>query len=296
MPARRQFALRVVPAALLAAATVAGVVLASTPVGAQEQLEPQLPDLTEAVPSQISVRTVTEQGRRRYRLAFRSAAENRGDQTKGGGGLMLVGKRTPGRTRMAIDQYVDLFDGRTGQIPSQQVFGDVGHMQYVRNKDHQHWHTLNFERYELRRAPSHRLVAPDRKTGFCVGNRYDLPGAAKHADLTTGVRAAKLITFEDFNSECGLTRPELQTVTVGLSPGSADDYKPLIEGQFIDVTRMAGGRYELVHRVNPSRRIHETRYDNNSSSVLLELTRRRGRAPRLKVLRRCPGVDRCSTE
>jgi hypothetical protein len=293
---RRRLTLRILPAGALAAGLVATAIAASGPAGAQTPLVAQLPDLVEATPAKISVKAVPGPGAgTRYRLAFRSAAENHGDGTNGGGNVVLVGSRPDRDSKlMRVDQYIDLFDPHTGQIAGQQQVADVGRMRFVTAADHRHWHVLGFERYELRRAADHLRVAQDRKTGFCVGNRYRVgAGAARGNDLLRGVRAAQVISFEDFNSHCGLARPDLKTVTTGLSPGWGDDYAPLVEGQFIDVTTLRSGRYELVHRVNAESHLREARYDNNAASVLLDLRRRHGRAPAVRVLRRCAGSARC---
>ena len=59
-----------------------------------------------------------------------------------------------------------------------------------------HWHVLGFMRYELRNADGVRLVR-DRKTGFCLGDRYrveqSLPGrapSARYSDRCGRVRRA----------------------------------------------------------------------------------------------------------
>ncbi len=45
-------------------------------------------------------------------------------------------------------------------------------MEYAVSSTHQHWHLLHFDRYELRRVGNARKVVRDRKTGFCLGDRY----------------------------------------------------------------------------------------------------------------------------
>ena len=48
-----------------------------------------------------------------------------------------------------------------------------------------------------------------------------------------------------------------------------------------------------MHRVNGDRRIRESAYDNNASSLLLSL-RLRGGGPRMRVLAVCPDTEHCS--
>lgn len=268
--------------AALAAATIAAV---SAPAARTQgpQLEPQLPDLVEATPSQISIVAQRVHGRRRYRLIFRSSAENVGYGLNGGGDLIIVGHR-PNRHRktMVADQYVDLFDPQTGQIPSQDVHRDVGRLRFVHSSDHRHWHLLHFERYELFRASNHHRVARDRKTGFCLGNRYQV-----------GAHASRRITYRNFSAHCGLNRTGLLHVTEGISTGWGDDYKPLLEGQFLDITKLGSGRYVLVQTADPSHRIVESDYGNNASSVLLRIRRHGAHKPTVRVLRRCRGQAFC---
>jgi hypothetical protein len=270
----------------MAAGVVIGIIAGTAGhAGAQTvpQLEPQLPDLVEATPSRISIVAQRAQGRLHWRLIFRSSAENRGFADNGGGHLIVVGHRPSRRTPfMTADQYVDMFDPQTGDFPTQTVYRDVGRLRFMRSSDHEHWHLLGFERYELRRASDYSRVARDRKTGFCLGNRY----AVKPA------RAAR-VGYRDFDPHCGLKRPRLKKVIEGISAGWGDDYKPLLEGQFVDVTDIASGRYVLVHRVNARHALHESDYTNNAASVLLRIARPGTGAPTLRIVRRCPGEERC---
>ena len=57
---------------------------------------------------------------------------------------------------------------------------------------------------------------------------------------------------------------------------------------------MPRGRYELVHRANPSGTLRETSYANNSSSSLLRIVWPTGYGdpPDVDVLKRCPGQGR----
>lgn len=284
----------VLPALAVLLAALAMVVVVR-PAGAQQApaLQPQVPDITQDVPKQISVIPQQLGGRRHYRLAFRSAAENRFPGRTGGGAVVLVGRRPNlGTKTMTVDQHIDLFDPHTGRIDTQEVHRNVGTMRFVTAADHQHWHLVGFERYELRRASSHRLVTRDRKTGFCVGNRYEFKAGSRLASRASAAVSPQL-TFRDFSQECGKSQPTILSVTVGLSPGWGDDYKPLVEGQFIDITEVPSGRYVLVHRVNPSRKIRESDYTNNASSVLLDIRRRTGSKPTVRTLAKCLGTDRC---
>ena len=90
-------------------------------------------------------------------------------------------------------------------------------------------------------------------------------------------------------------RPLLRSVREGISPGYGDDYDPLLEGQYVDVTGLPAGRYELVHRVNADRRLRESDYRNNAASIVLDLSWPRGVAhePAIDVVARCGDGRRC---
>jgi hypothetical protein len=209
-----------------------------------------LPDLDQAAPAAVSVRV--EDGRRL--LVFGSAVQNVGT-----GALVVVGERR-GRTMVA-----------------RQVVGGrrvtVGTMAYVRAETHAHWHYLGFERYELRTTGG-RLVRAAPKQGFCLGDRYRLPATPPGATYT---------------GECGRNRPGLRALRTGISVGWGDDYVPRLEGQSIDLAGVRDGRYVLVHRVDPGRRLVQRTRRNDAASALVEL--RDGQA---RVLVRCPDSGTCA--
>lgn len=230
-----------------------------------------LPDLEQDRPRDVAIRSVGPAGEPRYWLVFGSAVAN-----VGAGPLVIEGMRPDrGRRRMRGDQLVFRADGSTRRIRA------VGRLRYVVSPDHQHWHLLDFDRYELRSARNFALVLRDRKTGFCLGDRYALgPGSGEPI----------------FTGNCGLDRPGLLRVGEGISPGFGDDYQPQLEGQYLDVTRLAAGRYVLVHQANPRRTLAESDYSNNAASILLELTwpRGRGATPEIRELAVCLDSARCS--
>jgi Lysyl oxidase len=253
-------------------ASLVGVGLAAAGVyvlrdGDSEELRP---DLDQAVPSTLSV---IQEGDS-YRLTFASAVDN-----VGLGPLLIEGTRPDRETpSMTVRQLVRRADG------SERSFPVPGRIRYVRSETHSHWHLLRFDRYELRRASDGELVVPDRKTGFCLGDRYD---------TNTRVRIENEPDRAVLTGECGRGSPGLLAVTEGISPGYGDDYVPRLEGQYLDVTSVPPGRYLLVHQANPDRALRESEYGNNAASVLLQL-RRTGQVPSIRVLARCPDSDRCA--
>jgi Lysyl oxidase len=229
--------------------------------------EELLPDLVVKTPYELEL---TRAGTR-WRLGFASAASN-----LGAGPLIVQGRRRPGATTMATVQVIRRTDGSAREERG------VGTLRYVVSSDHQHWHFVPFMRYELHAASGWSPVLRDRKTGFCLGDRYDtnraLPGKPR---------------FHVYTSRCGLRSPGRLGMREGISVGYGDDYDPTLEGQFVDVTGLAAGRYVLVHRVNETGALQESRSDNNASSLLIRLSWRDGR-PSVEQLRRCPGAENCA--
>jgi Lysyl oxidase len=230
----------------------------------------RLPDLDQEAPSKLEV-SVDEAGGG-YRLGFRSAVRN-----VGAGALIVSGRRDrAGSPTMTADQLIE-----NSSAPPAPLEG-VGRLRYVRSPDHEHWHLLGFMRYELRRPGGRAALVRDRKTGFCLGDRY----RARERGLPERPPAAV------YTSRCGLGGTARLGLIEGISVGYGDVYKPNLEGQSLDLTGLAPGRYVLVHRVNAGRRLRESDYTNNASSLLLQLRRRGGR-PSVQVLESCSDAGRC---
>jgi hypothetical protein len=228
-----------------------------------------LPDLDQVPPAAISVDV--REGRER--LVFASAVEN-----VGVGPLVLSGRRASGaEPEMTVRQVVRKVDGTATTHLLK------AGLRFVVEETHRHWHLLGFERYELR-TPHGEAVGRDRKTGFCLGDRYDahagsrIPGEPRRAVWT---------------QECGRDQAERLRIREGLSPGFGDDYVPLLEGQFIDVTGLRPGRYILIHRVNAAGDLRESSYANNAASALLKLGREEQGATTVTVLATCPDTASC---
>jgi hypothetical protein len=131
-------------------------------------------------------------------------------------------------------------------------------------------------------------VVRDRKSGFCIGDRYGVaPG-----------RVAGRTFRPVFRGLCNLYRPGASDVDAGTSVGFSDRYHSRLDGQNVDLTNVPPGRYVLVNRANPSAELHELRYENNAASVAIRIAWPRGRrnAPAVRVLATCPDSDRCQPD
>lgn len=207
----------------------------------------RLPDLVQEAPADVTIAPIAG----RWLLGFRSAVANEGD-----GPLAIESNRASRRTpAMVADQLIERGRG-SGASRSPLRRRGVGVTRFVRDVDHRHWHLEDFERYELR-TPAGAFVVDDRKTGFCLGDRY--------------ATASRLARSPKYERNCGLDRPDLLRVREGISPGFGDDYAAYLEGQSIDITGVQPGVYVLVHRVNPDGRLLESRMDNNVACLGVEL-------------------------
>ncbi|MGH2921393.1 MAG: lysyl oxidase family protein [Gaiellaceae bacterium] len=233
------------------------------------------PDLEQQAPSKLTIETVTRSGKPRFLLGFRSATDNVGE-----GPLSVLAFRTsPALPTMQASQRVRLIGGGIRTYPR------VGFLRYTYSASHNHWHLMGFQRYELRRAGDHRLVGSDRKSGFCLTDRW---GNAAHG--FDGRRRRPV--FTDY---CQREGTDALFVSQGTSIGYSDVYPAHFHGQNIDVTRVPAGTYVLVHRASPDLLIREQRYENNAASLRIRLSWPQGRssAPAIRVLRQCPASERC---
>jgi dipeptidyl aminopeptidase/acylaminoacyl peptidase len=226
-----------------------------------------LPDLDQQPPKDLDVRSAG----RRHRVWFTSAADN-----VGLGPFIVNGRRVAAGGAMRANQRVRLSDGSFRTYPA------IGIWRYNATPDHSHWHFMRFQRYELRHADG-RIVVRDRKSGFCIGDRY---GVA--ADRVEG-----FVPRPVYRGFCNLYQPDSLRVDGGTSVGYSDRYHSRLDGQNLDITRVPAGEYVLVNRANPALLIRELRYENNAGSVRIRIVRRKGRPPSVRVLRTCPDSDRC---
>jgi hypothetical protein len=239
-------------------------------------ISPELrPDLDQRAPSDLSFQ-VSEGGGRRYLLGFTSASDNIGE-----GPLSIVASRASRAVpTMQAAQRVRIGGGGTRTYPN------VGFLRYTVAFPHRHWHLMDFQRYELRRASDHALVVRDRKSGFCLADHWALvPG------FVPGKPRRPI-----FESNCAQGIPRALSVSEGTSVGYTDRYPAHFHGQNLDVTSVPTGTYVLVHRANPDLLLRELRYENNAASLRIRLSWPRGRAhrPAIRLLAICPSSEWCA--
>lgn len=116
-----------------------------------------LPDIDPTAPTGLRVGA---DGSGAFQLSFDATFDN-----VGAGPLHIDGHRPTASGPMVADQVITRSDGSTELNP------DVGQIRFVASEDHRHWHFFRFMRYQLVRPADGAVVAPDRKTGFCIGDR-----------------------------------------------------------------------------------------------------------------------------
>jgi hypothetical protein len=109
---------------------------------------------------------------------------------------------------------------------------------------HQHYHFEGYASYQLLTGTGERLPIGN-KNGFCLRDLDNWTGSAS----------------------CGRYDCDYQ----GIGVGCADVYTPDLACQWIDITDVAAGTYELVVTVNTENVIRESDTNNNSASVTIEI-------------------------
>ena len=236
-----------------------------------------LPDVDPQAPEGLGVGPGKDEG---LLLSFDAKFDN-----VGAGPLKVEGHRQDSSGPMVADQVIYRSDW------SEKLNPGVGELRFVESEDHRHWHFFRFMRYELVRPAGGAVVAPDQKTGFCLGDRYDTDPGVR---LPGEPPKPGVYDVPPTGDWCGQDDPRRSRLTMGLSVGYGDNYQAFLDGQSIDVTDVPEGEYYLVHRVNAE--VRERDYSNNASSVLLELRRPNGpnEPPAITVLRSCADTARCS--
>lgn len=158
------------------------------------------------------------------------------------------------------------FERESDAVASERLFGCLRY-----HPAHDHWHTLDFARYELRREPNGRLLRSRRKVGFCVADyrlSHPTPAAAPEAFYPFGSLAER---------GCD------EHATQGLSSGWADLYGFKLPGQELDVGGLRRGRYCLVSRADPLDLLVEANERNNVRRLRIALRPRQLTVRRLET-------------
>jgi hypothetical protein len=231
----------------------------------------------------------------RWAVRFTSVVDNTGK----GPFVIKAHRAAVGQPCSAVDD--DANDCESGDMTADQlVVGKRSTKRYQNvadvyfDENHYHWHLRGAERYELVTVKG-RSIAQDVKTGFCFGDRLSVKYPRHYPGLQTGLSNCRYGSADPANDG----RRAL-SLTEGISPGWSDDYrsyengKPL-EGQQLELTGLAAGRYVLINVVNPNGQFKETTRRDDASAVLFALSWPAGTAaaPRVKIVRSCVSRPAC---
>ena len=117
----------------------------------------------------------------------------------------------------------------------------VGNPNFEFQECHGHYHFKGFAAYSLK-DQSGAVVASGRKVSFCLEDvrRWDSTSPAD---------------------------PKFDCATQGIQAGWSDIYDSGLPGQWIDITGVPAGSYDLEITINPEHMIDEADYSNNTATV-----------------------------
>ena len=215
-----------------------------------------LPDLVALPPWDLEI---THWNRSRELLSFAASPWNAGP-----GPLVVEGVRRPGEAVMDAYQYY--YDA--SQTPVAR--STAGTLVYDARRGHDHWHFLQFARYELRNATG--VLVRSTKQSFCLAPTDAVDLTVAEANWTPWLSA---ITSVCSGRSATWIREALLT-------GWADTYYQTVAGQAFDVTDLPAGRYRISITVNPLGLLQERSTANNSAERTIYLRGHKG-AHKLRV-------------
>ena len=193
---------------------------------------------------------------------------------------MVEGFRTPGKP--AMDAVQIFLDGEN-QVDT----SPAGTIEFHDGGGHDHWHFLDFGRYELTDA-GRAVVRDSGKQAWCIANTDAVDLADDSAQLS--VESMSLTSY------CG-TGPEEMWVREQLPSGWGDTYSPGQAGQVFDITDLENGTYFIKLTTNPRRVLVEADVSNNVSWRYVVLGGEPGaRTVRVPPPTRKPATRRCPTD
>ena len=177
-----------------------------------------------------------------HRLVFLSAVDNVGEAA-----LVIEGRRASrAEPTMSVEQVVRRADGSTRR------YGVDGELRLRRRGDPRALAPARL-RALLARDDDGEVVARDRKTGFCLGDRFNSEGKLPN-------EPARPVWV----GECGRGGRGLLSIGGRHLPRLRRRLRARLEGQYLVLDGLPAGRYRLWHRANPERALRESNYANNA--------------------------------
>jgi hypothetical protein len=116
---------------------------------------------------------------------------------------------------------------------------------YSASDGHDHWHLQHVAEYWLETKEEHR-VSTGQKVGFCLDDsehRDETKGPSTPAYADQGVTVSRKF--------CQQYKPETTEVFEGISPGWSDLYGNYLAWQWVDVSKVVPGEYQIAEQVDP---------------------------------------------
>lgn len=234
------------------------------------------------------------------RLRFTSSEDNVGD----GPLLFHAHRESTEQPRMTVRQaFQSSADNAVPATFDAAQRATATYTYYEPAASHEHWHLMGFERYQLR-TPAGETLLVDRKNGFCLGDRFN---TRDWADLSGRPYKGGAVALSQQlrGNMCGHHQTDALDVTMGVSVGKGDDYRHTVDFQWLDLTTVPSGVYDVVNTVNADRTLLEKDYTNNSSSISVSVQWPGGARqapavitapPVVRLLDSCPGRAVCTAE
>ena len=159
------------------------------------------------------------------------------------------------------DDDPDLMDAHQTFYADGEAVGSapIGTLEYHRGGGHDHWHFLDFSRYELVSASGESRLSG--KQSWCLANNYPvdltLPGVVWSTQL------------DSLATSCG--GEGALWVRQVLAVGWGDLYVQAVSGQSFDITDLPNGVYTIRITANPDGDIYESSTRNNVSERTVRL-------------------------
>jgi hypothetical protein len=140
-----------------------------------------------------------------------------------------------------------------------------GKLIYSSADGHNHWHLQEIARYSLWDAGETGEVAPAQKVGFCLDD-----SEGQHVDKGIGPSSA-VYSDKTGRKFCKEWEPQTTEVWEGISPGWRDKYASDLALQWIDVSRVQPGSYQIRDEVNQLGFVDETEPVNPPSYTAITI-------------------------
>jgi Lysyl oxidase len=135
----------------------------------------------------------------------------------------------------------------------------IGNPQFVFSQCHNHYHFQSFARYELHPRGQSSIVTTGSKRAFCVEDTKPTPAAVPRPCTTDADCAGR--------GGCAGGTCRHNCNVQGIQVGWSDLYPANLDCQWLDVTEIPPGEYDLTVFLNTSQLIPESSYDNDVGTV-----------------------------